>query len=155
MLKKFCYSQNNYLYDLIFPIFMMWLFPPIMAIVLVGNYIVDGVIIFIVFRLFKIKIGKPQWAFLTQMWAIGLAVDLVGSIILFSSTTPGKYTIWNYSETAFIFLSVVTLCGLMLGLLNYWLAMKKFHNPRMALYFGLAMGILTAPWTFLIPTPIN
>lgn len=152
--KRLMAEQNKRLYDLIFPFFMIGIFPPILFIVLPGNYIVDGLVIFIVLRLNKIKIQKAHWEFLTKMWAIGLLVDLAGMIALFLTVGdgPNSYTIWNDSVTSLGFLVVVIGCGILIGRANYSVSKKYVSERRVSWYIGLSMGILTAPWTFLIPT---
>lgn len=152
--KRLISRQNNKLYDLIFPFFMIWIFPPMLILALVGNYIVDGLVIFIVLLLNKIKLRKDHWIFLTKMWAIGLLVDLGGMIALLLTVGrgPHSYTIWNDPITALGFLVVVLACGCVIGWANYSLSKKYVSERRVSLAIGLSMGILTAPWTFLIPT---
>jgi hypothetical protein len=156
MFKRLIAEQNKRLYDVFFPFFMMWILPPIMIIALLGNYIVDGLVIFIVLRLNKIKIQKSHWGFLTKMWAVGLLVDIVGTIVLLLTVGggPNSYTIWNDPATYLGFLVVVFGCGLLIGCANYFFSKKYISEPRVNWTIGLSMGILTAPWTFLIPTQI-
>jgi hypothetical protein len=152
--KRLIAEQNKRLYDLIFPFFMLWIFPPLMIFALVGNYIVDGLVIFILLGLNKIKFRKAHWGFLTKMWAIGLLVDLAGMIVLLLTlgASPNSYTIWNDPVTALGFLLVVFGCGFLIGWANYSISKKYVSERRVSWAIGLSMGILTAPWTFLIPT---
>ncbi|MED1203251.1 hypothetical protein [Heyndrickxia acidicola] len=153
-LKRISAEQNKRVYDLIFPFFMIWIIPPLIILALAGNYIVDGLVIFIVLRLNKIKIKKAHWGLLTKMWAMGLLVDVVGMIALLLTVGdgPNAYTIWNDAVTAIGFVLVVLVCGLIIGWANYTHSKKYISDRRVNRAIGISMGILTAPWTFLIPT---
>lgn len=153
-IKQLMTEQNKRLYDLIFPFFMIWIFPPMMIIALVGNYIVDGLVIFIVLWLNKVSIRKAHWGYLTKMWAIGLLVDILGMVTLIVTVGagPNSYTIWNAPLTALGFLVVVLGCGVLIGWANYVMSKKYISEQKVRWAIAISMGVITAPWTFLIPT---
>ncbi|WP_217269778.1 hypothetical protein [Neobacillus endophyticus] len=88
------------------------------------------------------------------MWAIGLLVDLAGMIALLLTVGSGQnsYTIWNDPITYLGFLVIVIVCRFLLGWANFSVSKKYVFERRVRWSIGLSMGILTAPWTFLIPT---
>lgn len=43
------------LYNMIFPIWLMLLCPPVIFITIVGNFVIDSIVLIICFKIFKLK----------------------------------------------------------------------------------------------------
>ena len=72
------------LYNVIFPIWMLILIPPLWLVALPGNFIIDLLVLYISMRILKIEnrklnIKKAIW----KSWIIGFAADFVGGFGMF------------------------------------------------------------------------
>ncbi|MFC7441401.1 hypothetical protein [Laceyella putida] len=106
---------------------------------------------------------KNMRRLILQAYGIGFLVDIIGVLtlsILISSyeAMTGKildiYFIWNEPTTVLIHLLVVIFCGYLLFRFNHWLAYRAGVEEKVAYRLGLTMGIITAPWLFLVPTSL-
>ena len=80
-MKKSAYP----LYNLLFPIWLLWIFPITWLLILPANLILDLTVIVITLKVLKIQDGfslvqKSIW----KVWIMGFAADIVGSLLMFS-----------------------------------------------------------------------
>ncbi|MGE5607256.1 MAG: hypothetical protein ACM3YE_16390 [Bacteroidota bacterium] len=148
--------KNIKLYNVIFPLWALFCIPPILYFVLVGNFIIDGTVIWVALLLNKIKLKKSILLIkIIQEWCFGLLVDFLGTLFIDMLTMNvglvSEYITWENFVSVLLFLSTVLVCGLIISVINYKLFKKDIMDKRIRFRIGLAMGIITAPWTFLIP----
>ncbi len=145
------------LYNVIFPLWAIFYIPPILYFALIGNFIIDGTVIWVTLLLNKIRLERIGLLIkITQAWCFGFLVDFLGTSIIGSlSMNVGlisEYNPWENFLSALIYLSTVLVCGLIISVINYKLFKKDIIDKKIRLILGIAMGLITAPWTFLIPT---
>ena len=120
------------LYNVLFPFWMLLLFPQMWLIVLPGNFIIDSLVLLISMAVLKIS-DKKQWykKHILKIYAFGLLADVIGS--------------------AYMLLMMV---GFELGRMGGELYLTTFRkaDKGLRLKFALAFAIVTAPYTFLIPS---
>lgn len=157
------------LYNIIFPIWLLLLVPPIVLIVMPSNFIIDSIVLIIGLKLLKITnpFDKYKKAII-KVWIIGFIVDILGSLLLlltqFISSNEYLYEklvyplVWNPFESilALIYiLIVVIICGFLIYLINYKFSFKKtdlkINEKR---FVSILLGIITAPYLFFFPTSI-
>lgn len=72
------------LYNVLFPIWILWLFPQALLIVLPGNLFIDCLVLFLALLALKHtqkgEVVKKLW---WKFWLLGFAADLVGSAWMF------------------------------------------------------------------------
>lgn len=158
-------KKQTRLYNVLFPIFLLWLFPPVLAIVLPGNLLIDCGVLFLTLLALKhtqkgAVVKKLWWKF----WLLGFAADLVGSAWMFL----GWFLIDRIMEKGVTYINLIrpwthplpflwTLAGVAIaGVCIYFFdkrAMKKCDllTDREKHIVALAMAIATAPWLFFVP----
>jgi len=147
--------NNSKLYNIIFPLWTLIFFPPYIFLVLIGNLIIDSLVIFLTTYLNRIKLSRKELkTIIIRAWAFGFGADLIGVFLLFLLSTTFKFNGYNAFESleaAFSFIASVILAGMLIAFFNYRQC-RKFMDGKIARKVGIAMGIITAPWMFFIPT---
>ena len=73
-------KRNTRLYNVLFPFWMLLLFPQAWLVVLPGNFIIDSLVFLI--GMLILKIGeKKQWykKYIGEIYAFGMLSDIIGS----------------------------------------------------------------------------
>ena len=158
--------------NVIFPIWMMWIFPPLALLALVGNFVIDSVVILVAFAAFKVtksaglSIGQLYKKSILKVWVIGFLADIVGASMLFVTmltleSINGTSDIiagicYNPFTNAIGFLIVViavVLAVVLIWIFNYYIVFNKLiEDSKIRMKVALTIAIVTMPWTYLIPT---
>ncbi|SFR17255.1 hypothetical protein [Desulfoscipio geothermicus] len=149
--------RKDTLYNVVFPLWIVIFFPPFIFLVLFANLIIDGAVIYLTLRLHKVNLEEKQLVLLIlKAWGFGFVADLIGVIVMLFFVkyfnTTGYYAFENPVE-AVSFIISISLAGLLIGLFNFYQC-RKVIDRKAAGRVGLAMGLLTAPWMFLLPSSI-
>lgn len=159
------------LYNVIFPIWMLYLLPQVWLITLPGNLIIDCGVLLITLAVLKhekkFTVVKRLW---WRFWLLGFAADFVGvAVLLPAAFMPewlsdpaaewwsGNLTpiLYNAFKTPAAFLW--TLAGVAVaGVCIYFFDRRAMRScdlltDRQKRVIALTMAIATAPWTFFIP----
>ncbi|RYM02899.1 hypothetical protein EWH99_10310 [Sporolactobacillus sp. THM7-7] len=146
-------------YNIIFPIFMFYISPTFFGLAAAFNLIIDALVLFAFLRFFNIKL-KRRIPLLMQLWGIGLLADVLGSFVLLLAAVGGKWLPIPVIDEYAIYsspLSILTFCVAILisAQLIYWLdlkVLKRRLTVNQSRRIALVFAIVTAPYTFLIPT---
>ncbi|MGB4287567.1 MAG: hypothetical protein WBJ30_02760 [Tepidanaerobacteraceae bacterium] len=157
-------------YNVIFPIWLLLFFPPVILVTIVGNFIIDSLVICLCYFAFKLSDNLALKTFYTgsiyKVWVFGFMSDLIGAAILFTTGILGDslgipyeiYSAINFDPFSnpvalAIIVFAMAVSALLIFLLNYKVTFKKLIADRhMRLKLALAIAIVTMPWTFLLPT---
>ncbi|MGA9172578.1 MAG: hypothetical protein WBZ33_01145 [Thermoactinomyces sp.] len=144
------------LYNLIFPIWMGIFIPPFTLIPLLGNLLIDGSVIYFTLKRNVVVLDRRKLRkLILQAWVMGFVVDLIGVGLLFLLNNVmyiDFYVIWNDPKSIVVLAFIVAFCGTLIFFVNRWLAKHAGVNEETAFRVGLAMGLITAPYLFLVPT---
>ena len=159
------------LYNLIFPIWFLLFLPPVILITLTGNFIIDSVVIIICFYTFKLSsINIELKSFyknsVLKVWLFGFLADIIGAVILFIVSAFGHeigisdklISAVNYNPYENVFAVILIIFAMLVSsffiyLFNYKYTFKKLIKDNLLrLKVSLTIAIVTAPWTFLLPT---
>jgi len=158
------------LYNVIFPIWLLLFFPPVILVTIVGNFIIDSLVICLCYFAFKLSDNLALKTFYTgsiyKVWVFGFMSDLIGAAILFTTGILGDslgipyeiYSAINFDPFSnpvalAIIVFAMAVSALLIFLLNYKITFKKMIADRhKRLKLALSIAILTLPWTFLLPT---
>ncbi len=155
--------------NIIFPIFMLWLFPSTWIFIIIANFIIDFAVVYFTCRYLHIKKIKHllKKSFIIT-YLSGFVADFIGNLILiflpeivylFNNNLASSlsYAIfWNPYSNLLGFLAillVVILCSFIIWALNYYIAFKSSGislDERFKL--SLSLAIFTAPYLFLLPS---
>ncbi len=161
--------KNTRLNNVIFPIWIIFLLPQVLLIVLPANFLIDSLVIILGFKALRVTDWFKRYKeSILKVWGIGFLADLIGALLLFATQLFGlndylynnlvQPVMWNPFESplAVIYIVIaIVVSGYLIYLLNYHLVFKKTDLPekqkrRMARLLALA----TAPYLFLLPTAL-
>lgn len=173
-MKGLCFlkkSKEVKFYNVIFPIWFLLFFPPVIFITLVGNFIIDSLVVLLCFYVFKqigTEIGLKDFykRSIIKVWLLGFLADIIGAAILFATGILGD--MWgvpyeltsaiNYDPFSSVFAVLIILfamfvAGLLIFLFNYLITFKNvLFDAKLRFKVALTIAIITIPWTFLLPT---
>lgn len=138
------------LYNVLFPFWMLMLFPQIWLIVLPGNFLIDSLVLVIAMRVLKME--KHKWFYnrhILPVFGFGLLADVIGSAYMF--LTAFVFELGRMGDELYITVPALLISAAMIFILNYFVTFRSLDKPvrwRLALTFA----IVTAPYTFLVPS---
>ncbi|MBQ4581148.1 MAG: hypothetical protein IJA83_10860 [Clostridia bacterium] len=138
------------LYNVLFPLWMLMLFPQIWLIVLPGNFLIDSLVLVIAMHVLKIEQRKAFYKrHILPVFGFGLLADAIGSAYMLLMAFV--FELGRMGDEPYITVPALLISAVMIFLLNYFVTFRrldKFLRLRLALTFALA----TAPYTFLVPS---
>ena len=163
------------LYNLIFPIWLLWVIPITWLVVLPANFLIDLLVVVLTMKYLKVQeIKMNAKSVILKVWIFGFIADFIGTAAMFMANvidsnfdfnTPlGQWWYNNitnavsYNPFENIYSLVwVTACVIITScfiyLFNYKFCLKKStlddeHKKKLA----LSLAIFTAPYLFYLPT---
>ncbi len=167
-------KKSTRLYNVMFPIWLLILFPISWIAVIPMNLLIDFLVMFITLRI--LKTGHTRLAIkksLLPVWLFGFLSDFIGVGILFSSYLFGIIPVLSESDLyndilgalamnpfeniwALLWTLLATAAsGVMIYILNRFVSFRKLplENKEKNI-LALSLAIFTAPYLFLLPTQI-
>ena len=159
------------LYNVIFPIWMIMFLPPVIFISLIGNFIIDSLVIIACFYVFKLANTQSNLKTfykksILKIWIFGFLSDFIGAALLlavdiFDSYLQLPYELikginyypFSYPMAAIIILFAMAVSSIFIFILNYKFTFRKqIEEKKLKLKVAITIAIATIPWTFLLPT---
>lgn len=142
-------KKNNRLYNVLFPYWMLLLFPQLWLIILPGNLIIDSLVLIISMTVLKIA-DKKQWykRHIIKIFLFGMISDIIGAAYLLLMMV---LEVGQMGDELYLTAPAIIISAVLIFVLNYFITFKKADKP-LRLKFSLIFAIVTAPYTFLIPT---
>jgi len=142
-------KKENKLYNVLFPVWMMLMFPTAWIVVLPGNFAIDSLVLLVLMLILKVESKKQFYIkHIFKIFAFGLLSDAVGSLYLFAMVF---FEISSMGDEPYITVPALIISAVMIFVLNYFLTFKK-SDKALRLKMALTFAIVTAPYTFLIPS---
>ncbi len=138
------------LYNVLFPFWMLLLFPQLWLIVIPGNFIIDSIVLIVSMFLFKISDKKDFYKKnILKIFSFGMVSDIIGSaymLIMMIGLQIGRM-----GDELYLTLPALIISAICIFILNYFIT---FRNLSKGMRFKLALifAIITAPYTFLVPS---
>lgn len=166
MTRGDCMKNNSTrLYNVIFPLWMMFIFPQTWLIVGPTNFAIDFAVVY--FTMKKLDIEQPKEKTkkaIIKVWLCGFAADIAGGALMFMSSMAsnrwwfdhiGRY-VYNPFESIYALVwtcACVAVSAVVIYYLNKcWclkgLNLEESHIKKIA----MALAVITAPYLFLLPT---
>lgn len=158
------------LYDLIFPIWLMIFFPPMIFITLIGNFVFDSIVLIGCYSFFKLKDADISFkAFykknILKVWFFGLLADVIGAAILIVISFAGpsigisdkvlnaiNYAPFSSLAAVLIIIFSTMVSGFLLYLFNKQIFKNQFSDGTLKVKIAVTIAVITMPYTFLLPT---
>lgn len=125
----------------------MWKFmylSPFLLLTLIGNYILDSLVIFICLKYYGVKMKKDVFfRMLTMAWILGFTSDilaLMGTLVL------------KVKITYMVLMGIILVSGILLFFFNRFLFLRVAISKKNAYRIALITSLMTSPWILLIPT---
>lgn len=161
------------LYNVIFPIWLLWLIPTTWIVVLPANFLIDSAVLLLTMKHLKIenKMRKVK-SVIARVWIAGFLADFIGTAVMFlacmidfeNDSAIGNWWYDNISNAVSYnpFHSVfsvlwVTGCVLIAScfiyLFNYKVCLRRLDvEEKQKRKLALSMAVFTAPYLFYLPT---
>lgn len=161
------------MYNLVFPIWLLWLLPLTWVVVLPANFIIDSLVVLITLKLLKVSNIKNLYKkSILKVWGFGFLSDFIGTAImlipeLIDGRIPSAYRKWWYKNitsaisyspfesvyaVAWIVIAMI-ITSFFIYLFNYKVSFKKLDmEEKSKKKLALSLAIFTAPYLFLLPT---
>lgn len=158
-------------YNVIFPIWLLLFFPPVIFISLAGNFVIDSFVIIVCFFMYKLTYQNLtlktfyKKSFL-KVWLFGFLADILGAAFLFLVLFLGSglglpyeieagisYDPFSSPIAVVIIIISMLISSFFIFLFNYKFTFKTLIVEKaMRIKVALTIAIITTPWTFLLPT---
>ena len=137
------------LYNVIFPFWMLILFPAVWLIVLPGNFIIDSIVLIVSMFALKMESKKDFYKkHILKIFTFGMLADIVGSGVMLLMLV---LEIGAYGDEPVLTLPGILVSAALIFVVNYFITFRKVERD-IRLRMSLIFTIVTAPYTFLIPT---
>lgn len=138
------------LYNVLFPVWMLMLFPQMWLIVLPGNFLIDSLIL--IFSMYILKIAEKRVFYkqnILKIFLFGLLADAIGAVYMFIMVYCFEVGIMG--DEWYLTVPGILISAICIFLLNYFVTFRKTEKT-MRLRLAVIFAVVTAPYTFLIPT---
>lgn len=138
------------LYNVLFPFWMLMLFPLLWLIVLPGNFIIDSLVLLISMLVLKIENKKQYYkSHIIRIYCFGLLSDFVGSAYMLIMMLA--FEVGNMGDEPYLTIPALIISAALIFVFNYWFTFKG-SGRKTRLIMSLVFSIVTAPYTFLVPS---
>ena len=138
------------LYNVLFPFWMLMLFPQIWLIILPGNFIIDSLVLVISMYLLKLEEKKQFYKRnILKIFAFGILSDVIGSLYMLLMMIC--FQLGRMGDELYITLPALIISAVLIFIFNYFVTFKKY-DKKLKLKLALTFAIVTAPYTFLVPS---
>ncbi len=149
-------KKDYKLYNMIIPPFFIIGFTfPLLAVSIVGNFIIDSLVVLLIslilFKKIDISFYKKK---ILSVYFLGFASDLTGILFLTLLALTGAgssfYTDSNTYNAAVLILGII-ISAAAIFVFNYFATFRKSDMSRKQKFISaLLLAVLTAPYTFLL-----
>lgn len=137
------------LYNVLFPYWMLILFPVTWLVILPGNFIIDSLVLLISMVILGTENKKQCYKkHILPVFAFGMIADIIGGIYMFLMLAV--FEVAHMGDELYLTIPAIVISAVMIFVFNYFFT---FRSPEKAfrLKMSLIFAVVTAPYTFLIP----
>ena len=142
-------TKKSKLYNVIFPVWLLWLYPLLWLIVIPGNFIIDSLVLLSSMYILKINDKKQFYKkSILKVFLFGMLSDIIGTLYMFLMMFV--FEIGNMGDELYLTIPGVIISAVMIFIFNYFLTFRKIDKKE-RLKLSIVFAVVTAPYTFLIP----
>ena len=135
--------------NVLFPYWMLVLFPATWLVILPGNFIIDSLVLLVSMVLLGVADKKQCYKkYILKIFAFGMLSDIVGGIYMFLMLAV--FEVARMGDELFLTIPAIIISAVLIFVLNYFITFRKAERS-FRLKMSLIFAIVTAPYTFLIP----
>lgn len=137
------------LYNVLFPLWMLLMFPVTWLIVLPGNFIIDSLVLCLGMYVLKISDKKDFYKrSIVKIFSIGIFSDIIGSAYMLLMVI---LELCNMADEWYVTVPGVIISAILIFTLNYFITFKNLDKKERVI-LSLFFAVITAPYTFLVPS---
>lgn len=138
------------LYNVLFPFWMLMIFPQIWLVILPGNFIIDSLVLIISMYFLKLQQKKEFYKKnILKIFGFGILADVAGCAYMLLLMVV--FQVGNMGDELYLTLPALIISAMLIFILNYFISFKKY-DKKLRFKMALIFAIITAPYTFLIPS---
>ena len=142
-------SKEVRLYNVLFPLWMLMLFPVTWLIVLPGNFLIDSLVLLVSLRAMKVADRKAWYKrHILPVFGFGMLADVVGAAYMLGLMVRG---LPSMGDEPWVTIPALLISAALIFVFNYFITFRKAEKP-LRLKLALIFAIVTAPYTFLVPS---
>lgn len=136
-------------YNVLFPFWMLMLFPVTWLIVIPGNFLIDSLVLLVSLAVLKIA-DKKQWykRYILKIFAFGMLSDIIGSAYMMLMVV---LEIGRMGDEPYLTIPGLLISAVMIFVFNYFVTFRKIEKS-LRIKLALIFAVVTAPYTFLVPS---
>ena len=144
------------LYNVIMPIWLMFLYPTFLwFIILPLNFVIDSAVVLIVQKVRKIEQTRRVWqSSILKVWIFGFLSDFIGAgvVLLMELLFSDWIVTYRFPGVTLISIPGVIVAGVLIYLFNRHVSFRRCElDPKDVKALALTLALATAPYTMLIP----
>lgn len=137
------------LYNVLFPFWMLILFPVTWVVILPGNFIIDSLVLLVSMAVLGVAEKKHLYKkYILKIFTFGMLSDIVGGIYMFLMLAV--FEVARMGDEIFLTVPAILISAALIFLSNYFITFRKAEKS-FRLKMSLIFTVVTAPYTFLIP----
>ncbi len=138
------------LYNVLFPFWMLLLFPQVWLIVLPGNFIIDSIVLIISMAVLKI-VDKKQYykRYILKVFGFGMLSDIIGAAYMLLMMTV--FELGNMGDELYLTVPALVISAALIFIFNYFVTFRKI-DWSLRFKLSIVFAVITAPYTFLVPS---
>lgn len=142
--------KKTKLYNVLFPFWMLLLFPQLWLIVLPGNFIIDSLVLLASLCILKIS-DKKQWykKHIVKIFAFGMLSDIIGAAYMLFLMLA--FEVGRMGDELYLTIPALIISAVLIFIFNYRITFKNAEK-ELRCKLALIFAIVTAPYTFLVPS---
>ena len=137
------------LYNLIFPVWLLFIFPIAWLVIVPANFIVDSLVLLLGMK--KINIIDKKGFYkkhIFKVFIFGILADIIGALYMFIMMFVFETA--QRGDELSLTIPGVLISFIMIFVFNYFITFKKLERKE-RFKLALIIAIITAPYTFLTP----
>lgn len=152
--------KTTKLYNVMFPIWFLFVFPTVWLIIIPANFIVDSLVLLITLKCLHYSnpfeiLKKKIW----PIWIFGFIADIIGALLVIGLymglveiyPSLGSDLIF-FPGTCLVAIPGVALAGILIYFLNKKFSFRRTSLDKVQIHkICLMLACFTAPYTMLIP----
>lgn len=136
-------------YNVLFPFWMLMLFPVTWLIVIPGNFLIDSLVLLVSLAVLKIA-DKKQWykRYILKIFAFGMLSDIIGAAYMMLMIV---LEIGRMGDEPYLTIPGLLISAVMIFVFNYFVTFRMIEKS-LRIKLALIFAVVTAPYTFLVPS---
>ena len=138
------------LYNVIFPVWMLFLVPAVWLIAIPANFLIDSLVLFLGMCMLKMTDKKVFYKKnILKFYMFGFLADFVGVAFLFLTVAVLDWS--TMGDDLYLTIPALMLSAVCIFFFNYVVTLRMY-DKKTRRFLAVFFAIATAPYTFLIPT---